>query len=464
MSGVLIKHETFNLDKPMTTIKAINSIVLNYFNSNYQRAFVFFILSCMMAPLHSVSQEEKKVIPDGTEGMYFKIPGVDSVTGKPEKLENNEFENDISTFRIGLGYNHDFVTYAADDVFRQQMDSAGLEIGPTFKLRDFRILGSGRLKTNRTLSWKFAYMWDGDNEKWLVRESGITVGVPELAGHIFIGRTKEGFSMVKVMNGHSPWTMERQMAIDLIPIMADGIKWFGFLPKSRIFWNLGYFNDLISEGQGFSTFEWQYVARVGWMPFYDKENSKLLHIAANLRYGKPLNGQFRIKTRPESNPSPYFIDTGVEPFSTDHSNHIGLEAYYSSGRLMIGSEVVMHTFTSDVLETHKFYGGDIVLSYFLTGTSRPYNTVGSIYGFIPVRKSVFKGGWGEWEGVLRLSTFDLNDGSIQGGQFTRITPMINWYMSKALRFEFVYGYGILDRFNLVGATHMFQVRGQITVF
>ena len=143
-----------------------------------------------------------------------------------------------------------------------------------------------------------------------VRETGLTIGVPELAGHIFIGRTKEGYSMVKVMNGHSPWTAERQMALDVIPILADGIKWFGYLPKSRIFWNLGYYNDVISKGQGFSTYAWQYDARVGWLPFYNKEKNKVLHIAANLRYGKPVDGKITLKSRPESNPAPQIINTG----------------------------------------------------------------------------------------------------------------------------------------------------------
>jgi phosphate-selective porin OprO/OprP len=60
------------------------------------------------------------------------------------------------------------------------------------------------------------------------------------------------------------------------------------------------------------------------------------------------------------------------------------------------------------------------VSYLFTGSHRPYNTSnGNIFGFVPVKKSVFKGGWGEIEGVLHVSTFDLNDKDIQGGQFTR---------------------------------------------
>ena len=406
----------------------------------------------------SYAQEPAKTVPNGTDGLILTIPPDDSLV---KKLPPNEFNGALSTFKIGLGYIHDGATYVESDVYKRQMDSAGLEMDPQFKLRDFRILGSGVLKTKRSISWKFAFMYDGDKETWMVRESGITIGVPELFGHIFIGRTKEGYSMVKVMNGHSPWTGERQMALDVIPILADGIKWFGSLPKSKIFWNLGYFNDAVSKGQGFSTFSWQYVARVGWLPFYDKEKSKVLHIAANLRYGKPLDGKIALKSRPESNPAPFIINTGT--FSAEHSTHIGGEVYYSTGRMLLGSEVMVHKFNASAADDHSFFGGDVVATYLLTKTKRPYTTTGSIFGFIPVRKSVFKGGWGEWEAVLRYSTLDLNDGAIKGGKFWRITPMINWYMSKVVRTEFMYGYGVLDRYNLKGGLQIFQVRLQLTV-
>lgn len=401
-----------------------------------------------------------KIIPDGTEGVVHVVHA-DSGAIKTKSLPPNEFEGAYSTFRVGFGYIHDFAAHIQSNTFKEQMDSANLDVETKLKLRDFRILASGRLKTKRTLAWKTAFMWDGDKEIWMLRETGLTIGVPELSGHLFIGRTKEGYSLVKVMNGHSPWTNERQMALDPIPILADGIKWFGYLPKSRIFWNLGYFNDVFSEGQGFSTFEWQYVARVGWMPFYQKEQEKVLHIAANLRYGKPLNGKFTVRSRPESNPTPQILNTGE--FQTDHSHHLGGEIYYSTGRFLLGSEMMVHRFSSDKASNHNFFGGDIVATYFFTGTKRPYRTDGSIFGFVPVRKSVFKGGWGEWEGVLRFSTFDLNDGTIQGGQFWRLTPMVNWYISRVIRMEFIYGYGVLDRFGKKGSVQFIESRLQFTV-
>jgi len=315
--------------------------------------------------------------------------------------------------------------------------------------------------TKRTIAWKFAYMYDGNEKVWMLRESGITVGVPELKGHIFVGRTKEGFSMIKVMNGHSPWGYERQMALDVIPILADGIKWFGMLPKSKIFWNLGYYNDFISKGQGFSTFSSQYVARIGWLPVNNAEKKQTLHIATNLRYAKPLDGKITLKSRPESNNTPQLINTGS--FETDNSNHIGAEVYYTNNRITIGSEVVTHNFNSDKGEDHKFYGGNVMLSYSLTGGMRPYRTEGSIFGFVPVQRSIFKGGLGEIEAVVAASTLNLNSGTIKGGQMWRITPMINWYLSRVIRWEFIYGYGILDRYGLKGKVQFFESRIQFTV-
>jgi phosphate-selective porin OprO and OprP len=406
------------------------------------------------------SQDGAKEVPNGTDGLVLYAR--DSAESKEiEKLPPAEFEGKHSSFKIGGGLIYDATTYHQSDEFKAQMDSANLVLDPKIKLRDFRILASGVFKTKRSLSFKFAYMWDGNNQEWLLRESGLTIGVPELFGHIFVGRTKEGFSMPKVMNGHSPWTNERQMAVDVIPILADGIKWMGFMPKSRIFWNLGAYNDALSKGQSFSTFRWQFSGRLGFMPMFDEENGKLVHIAANLRYGKPVNGKISLKSRPESNITPQILNTGE--FATDYSTHIGGEIYYSNKSLMLGSEVVMHKFHTPESASHTFIGGDVVISYFFTGARRPYKTAGSIYGFVPVRKPVFKGGFGEWEGVVRFSTFNLNDGSIKGGQFWRITPMVNWYMTKVIRLEFIYGYGVLDRFGIEGAVQFFESRIQFTL-
>jgi phosphate-selective porin OprO/OprP len=62
-----------------------------------------------------------------------------------------------------------------------------------------------------------------------------------------------------------------------------------------------------------------------------------------------------------------------------------------------------------------------------------------------------------------MSYIDLDDRDIDGGKLFRLTTMMNWYLSDNVRFEFVYGYGILDRFDLEGHTHFFQSRIQLTL-
>ena len=76
---------------------------------------------------------------------------------------------------------------------------------------------------------------------------------------------------------------------------------------------------------------------------------------------------------------------------------------------------------------------------------------------------VFKGGPGAWEVILRVTNIDLDGGTLTGGKFWRLTPMVNWYLSENVRLELAYGYGVLDRFNMKGATQFFQTRIQLSL-
>lgn len=413
----------------------------------------------MMLSHYSFSQE-KEYIPDGTEGEMLEIVE-DSLPKKWRDKRWRLFKGKVTTFIAGGGFLYEYAGYSQDSEAKRQMDSIGTPLESAFAVRDFRIVASGQFKTKRIISWKFGAMYDGITDAWFVRETGLMVNVPELWGNFFVGRTKEGFSMNKVMNGYSGWTMERQMAIDVIPILADGVKWLGYLPKSRIFWNLGIYADWLSEGQSFSTYNWQWAARAGWLPIHSPEEKTTLHMGINYRYGEPLDHSIRVRSRPEANPAPRFIDTGV--FASDRSDHFGGEVYYNSGSWMLGSEVYWHRFSSSVADHPVFFGGEIVVSYMITGETRPYNTATGILGFVPINRSVFKRGPGAWEVLFRASTLDLDDGKIKGGEFWRITPMVNWYLNKDIRLELAYGYGVLDRFGLKGATQFFQTRLQLTL-
>jgi phosphate-selective porin OprO and OprP len=367
----------------------------------------------------------------------------------------NEYKGPFFTGRWGAGFLVDVAGFAQDDNSKQQ-----IEVHPDVRLRDFRFILAGRLfpKWERKITWSMGIMYDAPNHQWLMRQTGVMIAVPELWGNFFIGRSKEGFSLNKVMVGYDGWTMERSTMNDAsIPILADGIKWLGYSPKHKFLWNVGYFNDILSKGQSYSTYSSQEVGRFAVLPILN--DSDVLHLGVNLRYGKPVDNQLRIRSRPEAFPAPYFVNT--DSFPADSTFMAGYEAYYRKTRWLFGSEYWWVNVSSDPERDPVFHGGDVALTYLFNDATRVYNTVGGYFRAVSPKRSVFDGGPGAWELVLRYSRIDLDSGNVTGGRFWRFTPMVNWHMSDNVRLEFAYGYGHLNRFDLQGNTQFFQSRVQL---
>jgi phosphate-selective porin OprO and OprP len=154
--------------------------------------------------------EEYPVAPSDSSLEQTVEAGEASVSEPKRQLVRwNEFEGPFFTLRAGAGFLYDAAVYAQDEESKQQFDLEG-----STKIRDFRLLLKGRLKFKRPVTWTCGVMYDGATSSWLFRETGIMVAVPELWGHLFIGRTKEGFSLNKVMAGYAGWTMERATITD----------------------------------------------------------------------------------------------------------------------------------------------------------------------------------------------------------------------------------------------------------
>ncbi len=369
----------------------------------------------------------------------------------------NEYDGPVSSLRFGYGFLVDYATYLQDDESKQQVNPQ-TDWGP----RDFRVLFKGRFKTERPFSWTLGYMYDGPTKDFRFRQTGIMIAVPEILGHLFIGRTKEGYSMIKVMVGYHGWTNERSTSNDaFVPILADGIKWMGYAPKQRLLWNLGYFVDVLSKSEAFSTYENQLVGRFAWLPILSEPDGELLHVALMGRYTTPDDGDIKLRSRPESFLAPYYIETAT--FKSDHSNTYGFEAFYRKRAWLVGVEYNVQDVDSAEGGNPLFYGGDVAITWVMTGETRPYNTVGGYFTAISPERTIFEGGPGAWEAVLRASYTDLDDGTLTGGKFWRVTPMVNWHMSDNFRLEFTYGYGVLDRFDLEGTTQFFQFRFQTSL-
>jgi phosphate-selective porin OprO/OprP len=360
----------------------------------------------------------------------------------------------FTTFELGGGLLVDYIGYDPDTMARSQFNPPSIG-----KLRDARFLLGGKFNTKRSFTWQAGIMYDAATSKLFVRQTGIMIAVPEWWGHIFIGRAKEGFSLNKVMNGYDGWTMERQPFTDAsIPLLADGIKWLGYVPSQHYFWNLGLFGDAFSQGQTFSSYSNQFVVRGGWVPEVADTAGTLVHLAMNYRIGKPDKDSLRLRSRPEAFEAPYYIDT--QSFPASLSQQFGPEFYYRPGRVLLGTEYYWQYVNSEQEGNLWFHGGDVVATWLITGETRSYNTVGNYFRGIEPAKTVIQGGPGAWELVLKYSYANLDNRAIQGGKFSRVTPMLNWYLTDNMRLEIAYGYGVLNRFGVIGRTQFFQARLQ----
>ena len=107
--------------------------------------------------------------------------------------------------------------------------------------------------------------------------------------------------------------MERTPINDAtVPILADGIKWLGYAPKAHLLWNLGVLRRLAvgrTDASPPTTTRWS-AAWPGCHVLSDQGRGTLLHLGVSGRYGKAKDGKLQLRSRPESCPAPYFVDTG----------------------------------------------------------------------------------------------------------------------------------------------------------
>lgn len=425
--------------------------------THHRLVIIYMIILC--AAQQALAQDTTVVRHDST--LVNKMEAGDEqdvVEPRRQLIRFNEYQGKYFSIRVGGGFLEDIAHYVQDANSKQQFD-----LGYNTKLRDWRFTFKGRLGKGigkHPVTYSVGLMYDAPSKTWLFRETGLMIEVPELWGNFFIGRTKEGFSLNKVMVGYAGWTMERSTMSDAtVPILGDGIKWLGHLKGPNILWNIGYFNDKFNKEQAFSSYHQQGVARIMWLPILSEETKTVFHTGVNLRYGQPDEDTIQLRSRPEAWIAPFFVDT--KKMHATSTFMYGGEVYYRKGPWLFGTEYWFEQVHSPENGNPLFHGGDIVATWMITGETREYNTVGGFFRGILPDKPLFGGGFGAFEAVLRLSYINLDDKEITGGKFWRITPMLNWHATDNVRFEFAYGFGQLDRFNMIGNTHFFQGRVQL---
>jgi phosphate-selective porin OprO/OprP len=186
-----------------------------------------------------------------------------------------------------------------------------------------------------------------------------------------------------------------------------------------------------------------------------EDESNLLHLGVGIRRSDGKNGVHYL-TEPEFNKSPTFVDTGL--IDASESLQLNFEASWRKGPFWLAAEYVDTAVDSPTFGDLDFSGYHITGSWILTGEMRAYRKKTGIFGPVPVAKSVYQGGKGAWELGARISSIDLTDGLVDGGEMDILSLGVNWWLTPVFNVNFNYRYITLDRFGMDTSSSGFMAR------
>jgi phosphate-selective porin OprO/OprP len=214
--------------------------------------------------------------------------------------------------------------------------------------------------------------------------------------------------------------------------------------------NLGYFTDGdlngLNEGDTLG-------GRVVFTP--RNEEGDVLHFAVSGSREDRDDNTARIRARPEAGLTDVrLVDSGS--FTDANAiDRFGLEAAWQRGPWTAQGEWVAADVARDTASDYRAQGGYMQGSWMLTGETKPYKA--SAFGNPKPARSA-----GAVELGLRYSTFDQDDGAVEGGTQHDWTVGANWYLTNYLKFQANYVHVDSDRRGVELSPEIFELRAQLS--
>jgi phosphate-selective porin OprO/OprP len=427
---------------------------------------------------------------------------------------NNAFDAESANkdFRVKIGGRTqvDAAAFSVGPGPDQRPDQAGLEpaIANTANIRRARFRIEGRMYEmyDWACEYDFVNQINVNNEKFpSEKDAGPLTAVTDLwmqvreipiLGTVRIGNQKDPYGYEHLTSSRWLNFMERSFNQDAF----EGPFNNGFLPGIQILnnneagdvaWQVGEFKNT-SNPFGFSNSSGgsMTVGRLVYLPVYEDEGRKLLHLGVSGRTMEPRRQYlaFDADGLPIGNPAPavrfrsrgdirngppgplnsIYADAGL--LSGTWQNMIGLEFVGNNGPWSFQSEYfgswLYNARTTGIgasgtfgqqppkntpVGTVYYQGGYAEVLYFLTGESRTYSKIE--YRFDrPIPHNNFyalRGGGsgrrlsvseGAWQVGVRYNYLCLNDGEVNGGVLNGMTLGLNWLLNPNARVYFNYDF------------------------
>ena len=425
-------------------------------------------------------------------------------------------ESKQKDFKIKIGGRTqvDAVAFSAQPGPNQQPTQGGLdpELADTVNFRRARLRIEGRMYEfyDWAAEYDFVNQINVNNSVYPTeRDSGPLTAVTDLwlqlreipiLGTVRVGNQKDPYGFEHLTSSRWLNFMERSFAQDAF----EGPFNNGFLPGIQVLnsneegdvaWQIGEFKNTTNPfGYSGSSGGSMTVGRLIWLPIYEDEGRKLLHLAVSGRTmepraqyttfdasGLPTSPQIRsvrfrsrgsLRNGPPGPLNSIYADTGL--LEATWQNMIGLEFVGNNGPWSFQSEY----FGSWLYNAATTSAGPLVTNglqpppgtnvgtvyyqaayaevlYFLTGESRTYSKID--YRFDrPIPHNNFyavRGGGsgrrlslseGAWQLGVRYNYLCLSDGQVNGGVLNGCTIGLNWLLNPNARLYFNYDFTYRD--------------------
>lgn len=323
-----------------------------------------------------------------------------------------------------------------------------------------------------------------------ITENWIQIREVPGVGIIRGGNQKDPFGFEHLTSSRWLNFMERSYAQDLYegPFnngFVPGVRLLNTTVDQRATWSVGAFKNtanpfgFIDNSSGNAA-----VGRLTWLPYYEDEGKKLLHLGVAGRAMQTNNGQVRYRTRGNLRDGPpgplnaIYLDSGL--LGGDWINQMGLELVGNNGPWSFQSEYFGNWLYNTTSATGAFdptspnYGtaglqpngapcgtyftnsGYAEVLYFVTGESRSYDRLEARFdrpiprnNFYVVRDSTgrLRASEGAVQVAMRYQYVCLSDHEINGGTLNALTAGVNWMFNPNARLYFNYDFAYRDFTN-----------------
>lgn len=293
-----------------------------------------------------------------------------------------------------------------------------------------------------------------------VTDAFITLTDLPAIGNIRIGHQKEPFSLDMMNSSNDMTFMERAPVTNFKKQRNSGLLVFNTAFEQRATWAIGAYHNSDDTGQSLPDDRYNITGRITGLPYYNKEENKLLHLGLAYSNRNPSGRVYNIRSRPDSNLAPLYVDTEIiENVTENHT--LGTELALIWDSFALQGEYIASGVKDDV-NTYNFSGYYGEASYFITGEHKNYATKDAWFkritpnnNFNPTSEDK---GWGAFEAAVRYSSLDLNDETVKGGEINSIAAALNWHLNPATRFSVNYVHAMVKS---IGDTDLVQFRFQV---